>query len=120
MDEGDSAEFRCQIDANPMTEDTIIWDLPDHPNEAEPGRDWKDRAQITANLEEMTSVLRLTGIERSDTGRVACIASNGVLNEQKTAFSYLKVNRKRRRPISFESLLLEVIFFLFNFRCALH
>ena len=38
VDEDGSAEFSCEIDANPMTKNTIQWDLPDHPNESKPGR----------------------------------------------------------------------------------
>lgn len=92
-DEGDIAEFRCQVDANPLGEDSIHWYLPDHPNDAEPGHDWRDRSQITFLPSEMTSVLRLTGIERSDTGRVVCTASNGVQDVIKSSASYLTVNR---------------------------
>ena len=94
MDEGDSAEFRCKVDANPIDENTIQWDLPDHPNEATPGHNWRDRSQIRFKKAEMVSILKITGIERGDTGRVVCIASNGVKKEIQSAVSHLVVNRK--------------------------
>ena len=93
VDEGEAAHFKCLVDANPLTEATIDWYLPDHPNEAEPGHDWRDRSQITFDPEEMSSTLKITGIERSDTGRVVCTASNGLEDKIETASSYLTVNR---------------------------
>ena len=94
VDEDGSAEFRCEIDANPMNKDTIQWDLPDHPNEAKPGHDWRDRSQIIFLKDQMVSTLRITGIEKGDTGRVVCIASNGVKNAIESLATNLIVNRK--------------------------
>ena len=93
-DEGDVVEFHCKVDANPLTEDTITWDLPDHPNESIAGKDWRDRSQII--LEDRTSILKLSGIERTDSGRVVCLASNGVKERVQSAVTYLIVNRKQR------------------------
>ena len=42
----------------------------------------------------MTSILKITGIERGDTGRVVCVASNGVKGDIQSAASNLIVNRK--------------------------
>ena len=94
VDEDGSAEFRCEIDANPMTKSTIQWDLPDHPNESKPGHDWRDRSQIIFKQDQMVSVLRITGIERGDTGRVVCIASNGVKDDIQSLATHLIVNRE--------------------------
>lgn len=94
MNEDDTAEFKCEVDANPFNENTIQWDLPDHRNEFEPGRSWRDRSQVDLDVEKSTSILRLNGIERSDMGRIVCAASNGVKDSIQTAVSYLVVNRK--------------------------
>ena len=94
-DEEDSVEFRCVVDASPLTEKNIRWDLPDHPDREEPGRDWRDRSQVEFDRETKSSTLRLRGITRSDAGRVMCIASNGVKDHSFiTATSHLIVNRK--------------------------
>ena len=44
----------------------------------------------------MVSVLRITGIEKEDTGRVVCIASNGVKDAIQSLATNLIVNRKFR------------------------
>ena len=44
----------------------------------------------------MASVLRITGIEKEDTGRVVCIASNGVKDAIQSLATNLIVNRKFR------------------------
>ena len=46
----------------------------------------------------MVSVLRITGIEKEDTGRVVCIASNGVKDAIQSLATNLIVNRKFRIP----------------------
>ena len=69
---------------------TIQWKLPLRPQD--PGRKWQDRSQIV--VEDGVSILRLSGIERTDMGEVICEASNGVKNVKKTAMTYLIVNRK--------------------------
>ena len=46
----------------------------------------------------MVSVLRITGIEKEDTGRVVCIASNGVKDAIQSLATNLIVNRKCRIP----------------------
>ena len=83
-------EFRCKVDANPFVASTIQWKLPLRPQD--PGRKWQDRSQIV--IEDGVSILRLSGIERTDMGEVICEASNGVKNVKKTAMTYLIVNRK--------------------------
>ena len=83
-------EFRCKVDANPFVASTIQWKLPLRPQD--PGRKWQDRSQIV--VEDGVSILRLSGIERTDMGEVICEASNGVKNVKKTAMTYLIVNRK--------------------------
>ena len=103
-DEEDSVEFQCVVDANPLSKKNIRWDLPDHPDSEEPGRDWRDRSQVEFDAERKTSTLRLRGITRSDAGRVICIASNGVKDSFRTATSHLIVNRKIHFLINITSL----------------
>ena len=59
-----------------------------------PGHDWRDRSQIIFKPDKKVSILRITGIERSDTGRVVCIASNGVKEDIQSMATNLIVNRK--------------------------
>ena len=74
-DEEDSVEFQCVVDASPLSKKNIRWDLPDHLESEEPGRDWRDRSQIKFDPQTKTSTLRLRGITRSDAGRVICIGT---------------------------------------------
>ncbi len=102
VDEGGLAEFRCEIEANPFDDKTITWELPDHPYLKLGNRprinpnliDWRDRSDISVDMHEKTSILRLRGIDRFDTGRVLCKASNGVKDDMKVGATALVVNRK--------------------------
>jgi hypothetical protein len=95
VDEGGLAEFRCKIEANPFDENTVKWDMPDRPEDdgpVGPGHHWRDRIDIS--VINQTSILRLRGIDKSDTGLVVCTTSNGVKGVIKTASTNLVVNRK--------------------------
>ena len=113
MDEGGLAEFRCEIDANPSDAKTVQWELPHRPQQ--PGRNWLDRSQTVT--EDGVSILRLSGLERSDMGEVICLVSNGVKNVKKKANTYLIVNRKLYiYLLHFFSIAVDIVVFDMNIR----
>ena len=92
-DEDSVAEFRCEVEANPFDAKTVEWKLP-HRSSYAPGRNWRDRSQIIVEDGRGVSILRLSGLERSDMGEVICSASNGVKNHVAKKMTYLIINRK--------------------------
>ena len=63
----------------------------------------------------MASVLRITGIEKEDTGRVVCIASNGVKDAIQSLATNLIVNRKFWILFFWSLYLLEAIVYLLQY-----
>lgn len=85
------AKFICKVDANPFTEKTVQWSLPDHPRG---NRGWENKKEVKVNLEEGTSTLLLHYPNRYDRGRVVCSATNGVKNMVVEDSSRLTINRE--------------------------
>jgi len=87
-----TATFSCAVEANPFTETTVRWLMPDHPG---PADFWSRRAQIDVDVVSGVSNLTLHFPGRSDGGRVICVASNGVGDVEASKTSRLSVFRKR-------------------------
>ena len=96
MDEGENAEFLCRVDANPFTESTVTWDLPDRGNYTG-GEATGSRVRVDYDGASMTSRLTIYAVTPGDAGRVICKANNSIKGEggstaQQT--TTLVVNRK--------------------------
>ncbi len=73
------ARFECRVKANPFTETTVKWSLPDHPG----GRaGWVNKEEVIVDEEEGVSTLLLHFAGRAEAGRVVCTADNGVGEEE--------------------------------------
>jgi len=73
--ENTSVTFSCGFDANPFTEKTVKWSLPDRPGgEGE----WVKRAEIDVDILAKVSTMTLHFPNKGDGGRVKCEADNGV------------------------------------------
>ena len=92
MDEGQEAEFRCKVDANPFDINTVVWDLPDRPGGANA---WTHRSSLEIVLSTQTSVLTIRKVKRGDAGRVICRATNGLKGVVQVKTTKLIVNRKK-------------------------
>ena len=85
------AEFHCSVDANPFTEDTVSWSLPDRPGGF---LAWRNRKEVIVDPLNKTSVLKIHFVNRDDMGRVVCSANNGVRGLERSKTSRLTVLRK--------------------------
>ena len=99
MDEGENAEFLCRVDANPFTESTVTWDLPDRGNYTGGDRFEATGSRVRVDYDgaSMTSRLTIYAVTPGDAGRVICKANNSIKGEggntdQQT--TTLVVNRK--------------------------
>lgn len=98
--EGDQANFVCTLDANPIPEGVIQWELQNFPPQqiSQPFPwsgviSWRDRNHVR-NLNETTSMLTIYDVDRSDAGLVTCSANNGVHNLTVYDAAQLVVNRE--------------------------
>lgn len=91
VEKKERAVFTCKIEANPFREDTIQWDLPDHPGGPNA---WKNKKEVNVDLKNKTSTLILHFPRREERGRVECRASNGVRGIVDKQYSFLVINRK--------------------------
>lgn len=89
--EESKAVFQCSVQANPFTEDTISWHLPDRPGGL---LAWQSRREVSVDLINQTSTLTIHFANREDRGRVVCMANNGVRGVEVTETSSLIINRK--------------------------
>lgn len=89
--EESKAVFQCSVQANPFTEDTISWHLPDRPGGL---LAWQSRREVSVDLINQTSTLTIHFANREDRGRVVCMANNGVRGVEVTETSSLIINHE--------------------------
>jgi len=89
VDEGETAIFKCTVDANPISEKTVRWVKSDDEKFIFDGRTQMDYDG------DLTFTLILKNVRKSDRGEFSCVANNQLVNSRNhTKKAVLKVNFK--------------------------
>ena len=80
---GQTAELMCEVDANPITADTVKW--------TRDGFDFDGRTKIAASGNKF--YLNVINVTESDEGKFSCKVNNGI-GDEVTNTTFLLVRRK--------------------------
>ena len=80
---GQTAELICEVDANPITADTVKW--------TRDGFDFDGRTKITASGNKF--YLNVINVTEADEGKFSCKVNNGI-GDEVTNTTFLLVRRK--------------------------
>ena len=80
---GQNAELICEVDANPITADTVKW--------TRDGFDFDGRTKMTASGNKF--YLNVINVTEADEGKFSCKVNNGI-GDEVTNTTFLLVRRK--------------------------